>query len=220
MLWARALVLALCSFLPARAANAVLIELDLLAPGDGLITRDTNTGQDWLDWTATTGLSVLDILGGSGGWAALGFRYAVSSEVCSLISTYGEPMTTCPGSSTASGDAVGALQAFLGITSASGTSRRTMANFDDGDFLDRDAGFATLVYLPLTNNSLEGVSLGSNPTTTVASSVGSALVRPVPEPSTALLVSAGVSLLAARRLVSGRRTPTSRTTERRSHCAS
>jgi len=55
----------------ADRSHAVLMGADLLNPGDSLLTRDTATGLDWLDLTATTNLSVNDILGGvSNDWAA------------------------------------------------------------------------------------------------------------------------------------------------------
>lgn len=73
-------------------AQAGLIELDLLAAGDGLITLDTDTGLQWLDVTATTGLSVNQVLGGVGGWTDLGFRYAGSDELEQLF------LTSVPGS--------------------------------------------------------------------------------------------------------------------------
>src|SRR5207249_3671396 len=49
--------------------------------GGGSITRDTNTGFDWLDLTKSTNLSVNAILGGAGGFLMNGFRLATLPEV-------------------------------------------------------------------------------------------------------------------------------------------
>ncbi|MEQ9407602.1 MAG: PEP-CTERM sorting domain-containing protein [Fuerstiella sp.] len=74
------------------SAHAGFIEVDLFSSGDGLVTLDTNTGLEWLDVTATVGLSVNDVLGGTGGWTALGFRYAGSDELEQLF------LSSAPGS--------------------------------------------------------------------------------------------------------------------------
>ena len=62
-------------------ASADLIEVDLLSPGDALVTRDTATGLDWLDLTLTTDLSVSAIFEGAGGWLASGWRYPIGYEL-------------------------------------------------------------------------------------------------------------------------------------------
>lgn len=67
---------------PASGASASLLELDLLTAGDGLVTRDTETGLDWLDLTATLNLSYNDIEADLGGWISLGFRHATGLEAC------------------------------------------------------------------------------------------------------------------------------------------
>jgi len=70
-------------------ASAALIDLDLASPGDQLVTRDTETGLDWLDLTLTTDLTVAEIVNGAGGWLAGGWRYATPSEVLTLWSNLG-----------------------------------------------------------------------------------------------------------------------------------
>jgi hypothetical protein len=61
----------------ASAALVDLINIDLKIAGDELITRDSNSGLDWLDLTETNGLSQNYILTqmGSGGLFD-GWRYA------------------------------------------------------------------------------------------------------------------------------------------------
>src|SRR5215831_1623366 len=70
--------------LPSTPGRAALTSMDLLAPGDGLITRDTATSLDWLDLTPTVGLSFNQVAGGVGGWTGLGFQYATTTQVMGL----------------------------------------------------------------------------------------------------------------------------------------
>jgi hypothetical protein len=79
--------------LSASAAMATtLSSANLNAPGDGLLTRDSATLLEWLDVTATTGLSRLDILNDVGGWITAGFRLATRAEVFTLWSDHGFPV--------------------------------------------------------------------------------------------------------------------------------
>jgi len=70
-------------------ASAELVEEDLFNLGDGLITRDTQTGLRWLDVTETQGLSVDFILGDGDGWLTAGYRYATLAEVQTLAQNAG-----------------------------------------------------------------------------------------------------------------------------------
>src|SRR6185503_20083259 len=65
--------------------SAELLGVDLFAPGDRLVTRDTATGVDWLDLTATLNLSAQDILADIGGWQSLGFAHAATMDVRTLF---------------------------------------------------------------------------------------------------------------------------------------
>ncbi len=47
--------------LGASTANSALIEVDLLVLGDGLISRDTTSGLDWLDLSVSGGLTYEDV---------------------------------------------------------------------------------------------------------------------------------------------------------------
>ncbi len=180
-------------FLP-RSAAADLIPVDLFAPNDAKISRDTNTSLDWLDWPETSGLSVTQILGGSGGWLPLGFRYATTSEVCALVTTYGFPMG-CPGS--ANGGWSGLSLTNLGFFPLADGRIETGALFDDGNLADGNAGRAELTYNPATNASSQLVQ--ENAAATDIPGAGHALVRPVPEPSASLLLATAVLLMTVRR---------------------
>ena len=89
------ITLGLCIAVP---ASAQLVEVDLLAPGDALVTRDTQTNLDWLDLDLTFNLSYNAVIGGAGGWVADGWTHATEAQVCDLSMKLGEGLTTCPGS--------------------------------------------------------------------------------------------------------------------------
>ncbi len=60
---------------------------DYEAAGDGLLTIDTETGLEWLDWTESTNISFIDMEGefGAGGRFE-GWRHASEAEVLGLLS--------------------------------------------------------------------------------------------------------------------------------------
>ncbi len=66
-------------------AGAALIPIDLIAPGDALLTRDTATGLDWSDLTVTNGMAYLSVASGAGGWLQLGFQFANVDQVATLF---------------------------------------------------------------------------------------------------------------------------------------
>jgi hypothetical protein len=65
-------------------SQATLVEIDLFAPGDKKITRDTATGLEWLDLTETRNQWPNLVLAGTF-VNDLGFRYATRSELDSLF---------------------------------------------------------------------------------------------------------------------------------------
>lgn len=78
------------TLLQAPTANAApLVSADLFAAGDGLITRESSTGREWLDLTVTVNQSVNSLLEGYGGFAQAGFRVAFLSEIGVLFSQAG-----------------------------------------------------------------------------------------------------------------------------------
>ncbi len=66
-------------------AHAALISQDYLTPGDNALTLDTQTNLQWLDFDATRGLSIEQILSGAGGWITH-FHYASLTDVQTLFS--------------------------------------------------------------------------------------------------------------------------------------
>jgi hypothetical protein len=72
----------------AQSAQAALLAGDLATSGDGLITKDSLTGLEWLDLTATQGASFDQVTAGLGGYTTeKGFRYANAAEVNALFTS-------------------------------------------------------------------------------------------------------------------------------------
>jgi hypothetical protein len=65
--------------------QTVLSNVDLRSPGDCLLTRDRQTGLEWLNITQTTRQSYDSITAGFGGYINQGFRIATRAEVEGLV---------------------------------------------------------------------------------------------------------------------------------------
>ena len=105
-------VVLLCA---AGSVSAALISWDWKTPGDNLLTYDSATGLDWLDWTESTNRSYNDVLTQLGpGGEFEGFRHASTDEVHTLFEHAGIP--DIPGYTAANYTPVTELQALLGIT--------------------------------------------------------------------------------------------------------
>jgi hypothetical protein len=79
------------------SARAELVSIDFLLPGDELVTRDTETGMDWLDLSFTADFSPTALADGAYGFLAEGWRHATTDEVCGLMVTLGLGFSPCPG---------------------------------------------------------------------------------------------------------------------------
>jgi len=194
------LVVSLLLALPSASANALLLEVDLGAPGDARVTRDTETGLDWLDLELTVGRSVDEIERGVGGWVADGWRHANANEVCGLLSTFGFAPAPCPGPVTIQGEPEAleeGLFAYLGITSVLFfPSGQAIASFEDGG---NPARFGELNSWLITDSSAH-IRAVADVTGRLARDPRRAhfLVRTVvPEPSTGLLVLSGLATIGA-----------------------
>lgn len=98
-----------------QPSHALLIEKDLNAIGDNLITLDTATNLEWLDVTATLGQS-FDQAVLSGFVTSQGFRHATNNEVAALYTSVG--ITVHDGSLNGGAQFSGALELLqkLGCT--------------------------------------------------------------------------------------------------------
>jgi len=180
-----AAVLALA--LPTQAA---LVSTDLFLSGDGLLTRDTQSGLDWLDHSLTLGRSFNDLSGQFGvGGQFQGFRFATLTDVNLLFAHADLPADQLLTPSLYT-------PALALITLIGGTVNSPT-----------DASVRGIINLRFnTDYQLKGISareqfgeLGGITYTSccmapeqVDPAVSSWLLRPVPEPSTWLLMGLGV----------------------------
>jgi hypothetical protein len=216
MRWARAIAWLLvwsATCLAGSAAHAVLVPIDLFAPGDELATYDTVTDLAWLDLDRTTGMSFDDFGADGGGWAAAGWRPAKTQELCSLINSHAATLDPCPQllipdvEPTPQIDALIALlePTMFGADYSSGEEPGLAAV---GLFLDEDgavgqagivdADLARLLF-GLPNRAMVFAGEVGGSTDWAASDAGLFLVRPVPEPSKPLLLAVGIASLALAR---------------------
>lgn len=80
--------------LVALNVNAELISRDLYSFGDGLLTYDTDTNLEWLDYTVTEGLTLADF--GSTGLSGLGFALPSESTLESFMINAGVDLPADP----------------------------------------------------------------------------------------------------------------------------
>lgn len=187
-------ILVLGMLFAALPAHATLTSIDIVNPSGVLVpggaTRDGASGLIWLDLTLTTSLSYNDIIGGAGpgvGWVNDGWRYGITSEVCVLIRSLGDPVQ-CPSASAVEISATSGAE-FLSLLGAT-FSFASLGIFDDGGSDRVGLGqfgnsFGTLPYFA-------GALTNQWSVIDVHDVVGSFLVRQAPEPSTTLLL--GMSL--------------------------
>ncbi len=173
------------------ATGQPLTESDWQSVGDGLLTNDTLTGLQWLDWSVTDFRSYDDVSSELGpGGEFEGFRYATYDEVFELyqhagVVNIGDPIVVDPANvpgNTVLRDLLGQTFSFGGEAiydrdSTSGTRWVTAFNFSTG------SSSMSLVEVP------EALSV---------SSIGSALVR-VPAPGSAVVFGLGGLLVTRRR---------------------
>ncbi len=79
-------VILLLALITPLSANASLISIDLYSSGDNLLTRDTDTGLEWLDLTETMGSTWNQVVtDDSHGFIAQGFYSADITDVTQLF---------------------------------------------------------------------------------------------------------------------------------------
>ena len=129
------LLILAAGILVAPAAQAVLLEIDLNTPGDGLVTRDTVTRLDWLDLTESTDLSFDQVEADVGGFISDGWRHATGAEVCTLFASADAEPSPCPGSSTIPvfSETLLDLLDLLGPTFICCNTWSAFGLYDDGD---------------------------------------------------------------------------------------
>ena len=192
-----ALSVLLCLFFSAQS-SAELIAVDLMSAGDQLLTRDTRTGLDWLDLTATLGLSVGDITDDAGGWASRGFVYASTPQVQQLFLD-ADPSNPAVNVSAAKIPAALVLLDLLGVTNP-GPSNNEFDVLGNGIEGVGEPGANLAYFADYGTDTAVTVGFlfvrdGTAPITFKDPMVGSFLVRTpasIPEPSTILLLTVGL----------------------------
>ena len=197
----RLLLALLFALLVGSRAAAELVEIDLVTPGDGLVTRDTVTGLDWLDLTETTLLSYTDVVTGAGGYTAAGWRHATGDEVCALFANELAPVP-CPDGNAAVFSQFTQVVSLLGVTWVLNEGPGHFAYYAIGAYDDGDAGdglvgngsfaWGEVTGVPRTEVGVHDDQINASE---AASNRGNFLVRssPVPVPS---LSAAALALLA------------------------
>ena len=191
-----AAVLCASVLLACGVAHAALVK-------QGQFTLDTATNLEWVDLTATQGLSVDQVLGGAGGWVNEGFQYASFGQVGQLLNDAGYAGSTADYSNmrlVADNTSANAFLGDFGSTSPPNFTFGFMSPFPCGrtigedtvctDYVQISANGAANMGYAIPDSGPFGISVGRD-------YVGSFLVRSVPEPETYATMLAGLGLLAA-----------------------
>ena len=177
----RRLLILAAGILVAPAAQAALVEIDLNTPGDGLVTRDTETRLDWLDLTESTNLSFDQVEAGAGGFISDGWRHATGAEVCALFASVGGEPSPCPGNRLPFIPccALVNLIDLLGFTLSMFNQFSALGLYDDGDpSAPGGVGFAEASHT--FGNGVTEVQDDQRPSDLASPTEGNFLVRPSP----------------------------------------
>ncbi len=186
----------------ASVSSAGLVSTDWNTPGDGLLTRDTVNGLDWLDWTqglAHSYVSMQPELAPGGQFA--GFRYATAAELDAFMVSGGVP--DVGGRTTANIPTVNNILSLLGANDffsflGAGNSSAAFLHDPSNAPPGGNAPFSVFTIETFDNPvtaKAGGLGIGTN---NIAFGMGHALVREAPAPGSLGLLALG-GLIAARR---------------------
>lgn len=181
-------ITALLAFGPLTAsADLIFGSCDTSAGIDGSITCDTATGLEWLDLTATQGLSVNEFLAGAGGWSTQGWLLGSESLVLDLFSRVSDDV-----------NGGNILRSRLGTTQCRRVFSVTICDGDGWLSTSTPEFYKRGIYSTAFSSSGSdgGYSIsGSGTGSTKFTSVGVWAYRPplvVPEPGTLALLAVGI----------------------------
>lgn len=185
-IWKR-LCVGLLAAMSALTANAALTSADWQSAGDGLLTKDSATGFEWLDWSVTRGLTVGQALA-----AHQDFRVASAAEFNQLVIHAGMNNSTQYEAATFS-----AASTFIALVNTAGNT--CYVNWACGLY-DAGGGNTHLVNIgAYGGKGFAGDGFGNYAQGWASSSYGVLLVRnavaPVPEPEVYAMLMAGLGLL-------------------------
>ena len=183
-------LLVIAQVIATHIANAALNSIDLVpGTGDGLITRDTASGLDWLDHTRTLGLSFNDVSSRLGvGGEFQGFHFATLSEVNTLYTNAGLPADRLFTPSLYE-PALSFITLVGGtVNSPSNAFVTGIINLKFGDSYQTKGVSARLQFGELMGST--GTSCCESPDQPIPT-ISSWLARPVPEPTTCALLGLG-----------------------------
>jgi PEP-CTERM motif-containing protein len=191
--------------LGATAAPAALIEQNLNAPGDKLITFDDVSGLEWLDLTATLSFSYNQVLATSF-VTTQGFKFADTAQVSALYTNAG--VTDQTGVFVAS-NFLGAEELLLKLGCTGNCAAPNPFQQGYADLLPASAATAAVPFVQTKSDSTAqalAVLSGTQIKTITLNDIGSYLYRPqavpdpdptsIPEPSVLLIFGLGLVGLA------------------------
>jgi hypothetical protein len=168
----------------------------------GNTTYDPNTGLEWLDLNITAGESYINVLNGWGGYTTEGFRFATRNELIQLFTDAGASYIGFPASpTTADLPAATLALSLLGTTLTNSTATESLFFYDPSSEPENPGNgyvpVASITVGTVLAGPWEGLFMvpGSFEFTDYTSlGTASALVRVVPEPSAAMLLTACIGL--------------------------
>lgn len=191
----KAILLGAMVTIASATAQAALISLDLVSPGDGLITLDTATGKEWLDLTATKGQSYNAVAAGFGGFITIkGFSFANTNQVATLYTDAGIPDITgafSPGNV----PGVKLLLSLMGCTAFCGLGPDIAEGWADFPVFSTTLTGLPFIQLDVFMGARAVLAAGSVDKSSPSGEIGSYLVRDaaeVTEPGIVALFSLGL----------------------------
>jgi hypothetical protein len=186
--------------------SAAMFNADWKTPGDNLITYDSDTGLEWLDLTASSSRSFVDVSSQFDVDEEFeGWRYASVADVAGFLDNFGGNNTQYTGWSTLNNGLFDVVSPYWGDLYCVDTGCATGEGYSDaftGDVLHADASrqhAATLLDLDtLSLSASQDYVLVFNSAilaTTVSTTTGSALIRDVnvvPIPAAVWLFGSGL----------------------------